>query len=171
MTTDTDDPLEGADVGETRHVERSKHFHGINFEPQDFFGSDRLGDAKITNVEIVENGDGQADDFIVTWEGDVTKTLPRRWDECREPRTAEEETRARRRAWLRRAAKTASLAIPLGIATAVTYHIMSGLDLTMNGVEVGAPSITGMVGIFALMMLLGGLLEWLLGRLNGGTYP
>jgi hypothetical protein len=168
MTTDTDDPLEGADVGETRHVERSKHFHGINFEPQEFFGSDRLGDAKITNVEIVENGDGKADDFIVTWEGDVTKTLPRRWDECREPRTPEEETQARRWKWLRRGIQAVSVAVPMAIAVGVSHYLMQGLDLTMNGVDVGAPTAGMTLSIFMLVMLMFAIIRWLPGRINGG---
>jgi hypothetical protein len=166
----TDDPLDGADVGETRHVERSKHFHGINFEPREFYGSDRLGDASITNIEIVENGDGKADDFIVTWEGDVTKTLPRRWDECREPRTAEEEANAQKRKWLRRGIQTISVAVSMAIAVGVSHYLMSGLDLTMNGVAVGAPSAGMTLSIFVLLMLMFSIIRWLPGRINGGRF-
>jgi hypothetical protein len=168
--TDTEDPLEGADVGETRHVERSKHFHGINFEPRELHGSDRLGDATITNIEIVEGDDGEADDFVVTWEGDMTKTLPRRWDSCREPRTPEEETQARRRKWLRRGIQTISVAVPMAIAVGVSHYLMRGLDLTMNGVDVGAPTAGMALSIFLLGMLMFAIIRWLPGRMNGGRF-
>jgi hypothetical protein len=166
--TDSDDPLDGADVGETRHVERSKHFHGTNYEPREFYGSDRLGDPKITDIEIVEGEDGNADDFIVTWEGDMTKTLPRRWDSCREPRTHEEETQARRRKWLRRGIQAVSVAVPMAIAVGVSHYLMQGLDLTMNGVDVSAPTAGMTLSIFILGMLMFAIIRWLPGRINGG---
>lgn len=168
MTTETEDPLEGADVGETRHVSESKHFHGINYEPDSLWGSDRVGDISITEIEIVENDEGN-DDFVVTWEADLTKRLPRRWDECREPRTAEEETQARRSKWLRRAGRFAALAIPMGIATALTYEVMGAAATSINGVEVGQPPIGGMVMLFAVMLFIAFALPYLPGKVNGGV--
>jgi hypothetical protein len=53
-----DDPLEGADIGETRTVKREQTLHGINYTPNEYFGGDRNSDVELTDVEIIEAEDG-----------------------------------------------------------------------------------------------------------------
>lgn len=134
MQSDEDDPLRHADVGETKTVRESKYFHGINYEPRVFHGSDRQGRSEIVDVEIVQNEHGEHD-FKVTWEGDLTKRLPRNWDQANEPLTAEQERRARRRKWLGRIVTAGVILLPFGIAILATdafMHLFFG-EVTVNG--------------------------------------
>jgi len=75
-----EDPLRHADVGETKTVRESVQLHTINYEPDVYHGSDRLGEANIENIEIVENEFGD-EDIKITFEADLVKTVPDRWDE------------------------------------------------------------------------------------------
>lgn len=164
------DPLEGADVGETRTVRETKTLHGINMEPDVYYGSDRFGETRIADVEVVRGDDGEADDIRVTWEGDVTKALPRRWDYCREPRTAAEERAATRKKWLGRAAKAVGFLLPVGVATLVASHVMNGLsgDLTINGEPMVAPTAVELVPLVVMVMGLAAFFAW---AVSGGIPP
>lgn len=157
-----DDPLDGADVGETRTVRRSKTLHGINFEPCEFYGSDRQADIRITDLEVVEDErEGYADDVRITWEADLTKRLPRNWDRHTEPVTAGEKRQQRRKKWLGRIAQAAALAIPFGIASAIAAYTAQGLEgMTINGEPMTVPPFVELLPALLLVFGLAGLIMW-----------
>jgi len=118
-----DDPLEDAAVGETRTVTHEQVYHGVDHEPRAFRGTDRAGAASIRDVEIVERDDA-ADDLRVTWDGDVTKTLPRGWDD--HTRVPDDESRSRQ--WLGTAARILFSVAVTGLVTiAVMNTVFQGL--------------------------------------------
>lgn len=162
--TDGDDPLDGADVGETRTVTRSKTLHGIDMEPREFWGSDRMADRRIADVEVVENSEGEPIDVELTWEADLTKTLPPRWDYCREPRTEEEEANARRKKWLARVAQGIAIALPIGVASALMYGIAPAFEnVTING-EAMAVNPASMVTTALLVVGFASVMMWAVRR-------
>lgn len=167
MTSDSDDPLEGAAVGETRTVTHEETFLGVDFEPREFWGTDRVSDASIQEVEIIEHDD-RADDLRVVWEGEVTKTLPRNWDDVSQtPPTASEKT-------ARRLARYASKLIPVvvvagafALAMNITNAVFEGADISVNGepiVPAPEPSIWITVALF-------GLLGWIIIYAVSGGLP
>lgn len=151
------DPLEGADVGETRTVRRSKTLYGMDMEPMEFFGGDRQQDVRIADVEVVEDErDGYCDDVRITWEADLTKTLPRNWDRCNEPRTADEERQERRWKWIGRGLKAAGILLPFAgaawIATYLTNATLAGM--TIDGEPVQPVGVEAALPVMALAVLL-----------------
>lgn len=161
--SDDQDPLEGADVGETRTVRRSKTLHGINMEPMEFFGTDRQADIRVADLELVEDDEGDLHDVEITWEADLTKNLPRRWDRCTEPRTEGEEKQARRRKWLNRISRASAVILPLVVSYAIGIHVVEGAfeNITINGEPMGpvtwmdmAPTL-GLVAVLTLILYYG----------------
>lgn len=161
------DPLKNADVGETVTLRKSKTLHTINYTPEEYFGSDRFaGNIEIVDIEIVE-GDYDDKDIRVTWESDVTKRLPRRWDYHAEPVTEEEHRQARRQKWMRRAGKAAAVFVPAGIATALSVELTGRIaeQMTINGEPMAAPSPAATVGVVGVIMLLALVIHY---GLSGG---
>jgi hypothetical protein len=74
MIDPDDDPLDGADVGETVAYSETVDLHPIDMEPDAFRGSDRIADYE-TTVTQLEDGTIQ-----IWYGGEVTKTMPSRWD-------------------------------------------------------------------------------------------
>lgn len=170
--SESDDPLDGAAVGEKRTVRRSKTIHGINFEPMAFVGQDREGDVHIVEVEVIESDEDGCDDIRVTWEAEMMKTLPRRWDHCREPRTETERKEARRKRWLRRGAKAAAVLIPGGVSMAVALVVMNRVagEMTINGepVFVDGMAWVSMLGLMASVSIIAWISKW---AVEGGIPP
>ena len=163
MTDTDDDPLAGAAIGETRTIRRSKTLSGIDLEPREFWGSDRQRDVSIADVEIVsDEHDDDIDDIRVAWEGEVTKTLPPRWDQCNEPRTDDERRDERRTRWAKKIIAAALLLVPIGIASVATYYLMQGLSgsMTINGEPVTAPTPVELAASFALLMGITLVILW-----------
>lgn len=163
----TDDPLDGADVGETRTVRESVDLYTVDFEPDVFYGSDRFSDTEIADVEVAENEHGDRK-LVVTFEGEVTKALPRRWDRAREPLTEREERTARRREWVMKALATGGLLAPAVVATVVATWAMDAGDMTVNGEPMQAPGIeffgAFFVFVFVVLWILPRLPRWFGGR-------
>lgn len=157
------DPLDGAAVGETRTVTRSKTVDTFDMEPREFWGSDRQRDVEIADVEIVTNERDGLDDIRVTWEAEVTKRLPRRWDECDEPRTAAERRSERRSKWLGRVGQAVgfvfSIAFVSTVAAIITRWTFDG-SATINGQPLTAPSVPTMAGMLILVICLAGVFIW-----------
>lgn len=157
---DVDAPLDGAAIGETRRIREQNLHHGINSVPDSYFGSDRLcDDYDIVDVEVVER-DGDVNDFIVHWEGDVTKRLPRYWDTATEPRTKKEERQQRRKELVRKAISGLGTLIPVGVAYAIAVSVSSRLgEVTINGDTVPlTPSVSdlfvvALIVVFALLVV------------------
>jgi hypothetical protein len=129
--SETDDPLEGADIGETVAVEnQSELWLGELADHDQTAGSDRYATHELADAEIRTDEYGDKH-LVVTVESEVTKKLPRRWDDCREPRTDEEAQQARRRRWiggiLKHGSTVAIFGIAAAIATKVTNEAMSNL--------------------------------------------
>lgn len=149
------DPLDGADVGETKTVERSKTLHSATYEPGVYYGSDRIGSAEIADVEIVEDEYGE-DAIRVTWEGDLTKALPPNWDHHREPVTERELRQERRKKWKGRAGRAAQILIPAAICVGIAAHVMNTIsgEVTMNGEPVGTPGFESIAFVFGLVVII-----------------
>ena len=77
--TNTEDPLDGADIGETVTVDHTEEMWVGDLEPAEWWGSDRYSDTRVVETEVVTNEHGE-DYLQITIESDVTKTLPHRWD-------------------------------------------------------------------------------------------
>jgi len=128
-----DDPLHGADVGETRTVTETQELYTVDFEPEAFWGTDRYSKRDITNVEIVETDDG-SEVIRLTWEGEVTKTLPYRWDHLHTDTTKADERGLT--GWKKYALKFGvGYVLPLGITGIVAHHVMNATmsAMTING--------------------------------------
>lgn len=167
MSSADSDPLEGADIGETVHVEQEETFRAN--VPLELIGNDRLTDAEVVDIELTDDRE-----VTITWEADLTKTLPRRWDECREPRTDAERKQARRRKWARKLAPVATNALVFAIASAVAYRVMRTVsgEITINDqpMTVGGPvEILGPMFLIALLVLVigYGFRGWLPRRTGG----
>lgn len=157
-----DDPLDGADVGETRTVRRELYLHGVDMEPVEFYGMDRSADIRIADLEVCENSEGEPRDVRITWEADVTKHLPPRWDQATEPRTVEEMRVARRTRWLKTAARALAVLLPVGIALGVAYWMMQGLDgsVTINGEPLRPPPVLETLPVVLLVVVIVWLISW-----------
>lgn len=160
--TDGGDPLDGADVGETRTVTRSKTLHGVDFEPREFYGTDRQRDIRIDDISVVGDDQGEPRDVEITWEAELTKCLPPRWDHAREPRTEAEEKQARRRKWMRRGISAVAALLPLGLVTVVTFHLLNALsgDLLINGEPMGPVSFVDILPALILVFGIAALIIW-----------
>lgn len=163
-----EDPLEHADVGETQTVTREVTINTIDYSPYVYYGTDRIGDADAVNAELVETDDGYHD-VVLTFEGEVTKTLPYRWDYCEEPRTEDEEQREQKRQWRKKWGRRVSVAvgflIPAVVATFVTNSIMSRVAGQGPFEEVAAPGLGEVAGMVALLMLFAAFIMYAIKRL------
>lgn len=167
--TETDDPLDGAVIGETHTIRETQTLHGINMGPDVFWGSDRFGDADIVDVEIIETGDEDYNDIKVTWEGDITKRLPRRWDYHREPVTEAEKRTAARRKWLGRAAHALAVIVPVGLATWIGTHVTNAAlsGMTINGEPMGGTATT-VVDTASLVLIVMAISALIIYGMKGG---
>lgn len=152
--TEEPDPLEHADVGETKTIFREVTLDSFNLEPEVFWGIDRIGESEIVDAEIIDGEDSQ--EIRLTWEADVTKTVPRNWDYCREPLTEKEERREKRRSWLVYAVKAIPFAIAGGL-TVLSVYIFNQLanGVTINGEPLAPADLwtTTLVFILTAVML------------------
>ena len=171
MTAESDDPLKNADVGEMQTVRESVELHTINFQPDVFRGSDRFVDTEVADVEIVEDEYGD-ETLVVTFEGEVTKRLPRNWDYCREPRTVTEEKQARRSRWIQKAIPIVSALVASGVALAVFSRLMENFaGTTIDGEPIQAPGPEFYVGFILLVVFLMWAIQYLPGKVSGGRVP
>jgi hypothetical protein len=167
-----EDPLEHADVGETVTVTREKTLHSVNFDPDVYYGSDRLGESDVVDARLVENEYGNHD-IVVTFEGELVKTLPRNWDYCKEPRTQREAKQEQKREWRKKWGRRVSIAIgfliPAVVATFVTNSIMSRVAGRGPFEEVAAPGLGEIAGMVAGLMLFAAFIMWAIQRLPRGA--
>jgi hypothetical protein len=172
MPSDDEDPLEHADVGETVTVTREKTLHSINFDPDVYYGGDRVGESDVVDARLVENEYGNHD-IVVTFEGDLTKTLPRRWDQCEEPRTEREEQREQKRQWRKKWSRRLSLAIgtviSIVVATFVTHRVMSRVAGEPPYEEITAPGLGEVAGMAGGLLLFALFTMWAIQRLPRGA--
>ncbi len=164
------DPMDGAEIGETRTVRERIDLPVINFEPDVFYKSDRIGVSHIEDIDIVENEYG--DEMLrVTFEGDLTKCLPRRWDQPitdhpRNRRVKADSGTGRIKQLL---VSAVGFFIPFGFALGLSVWLMRLMDpvtITINGESsTFPPAITELVPVVVLVMVIG-LIVWV--GLNGG---
>lgn len=129
-----DDPLDGADIGDTATVRETTDIWVGGLEADATEGSDRLADSEVVDTEVVTDEYGDQH-LRVTVESDVTKRLPRRWDAAREPRTDSERRQARRETWISRGITATVTGVTLGLGLIVTNYVMKGAaqGMTVNG--------------------------------------
>lgn len=164
------DPLEGADVGETRTVRRSRTLNPIDLQPSAFWGTDRQGEARIVDVDVIQDEDHAfADEVRITWEANLTKKLPRNWDKAKEPRTEAEEKSARRRKWIKRIAGTVAVVLPFGVVTAISMYLTRSAlgEISINGEPMTAPTWPEMLPVAVPLFLVAMVLYYGL----GGGFP
>lgn len=162
MRSDTDDdPLDGAPIGQTETVTETQTLRGINYVPDEFFGHDRFGEFGIADVEVIESAEGDVDDIRVTWEGEMTKQLPRRWDQHNEPVTDEEKQQARRRKWLGWLSRAAVFVVPLGLISTIAVKLTQEVsrELVINGEAATPPSMIDAVPVFILVLVMAGIIH------------
>ena len=129
-----DDPLEGADIGETVTVSETTDIWVGGLEADATEGSDRIADSEVVGSEVVTDEYGDQH-LRVTVESDVTKRLPRLWDRSDAPRTDSERAQARRKKWGRWGVTALTTGSTLLFGLAVTNHLMRRLsgEVTING--------------------------------------
>jgi hypothetical protein len=156
MADDQDDPLAGADVGETREIEVTDRQSLTDTEPTEFWGSDRLGGTDEVEAEMVvdENGERWLD---VTYRGEVTKRLPRRWDSRRPDAVVDSYKRASK--WRYLGVRIGWILGVMAVSAYVAAHIASRLDgttITMNNPLAAG----GLVFPAVMAVVLAALIGW-----------
>ena len=142
------DPLDGADVGETRRVTETVELHSATYAPETFYGPDRAGEY---GVDVTVSEDGYGDPVVeVTYTGEVTKQLPKRWDRGVDSGAGESGGRTR---WPTVLGALATVGAAIG-ASALATHTLAAADLTINGsavapLRVWPTAVT--VGLLALL--------------------
>jgi len=156
-----DDPLQHADVGETRTIRREEIIDC--WAPDVYYGSDRehLTQPDVADVELVETADGDYNNVRIVWEGEVQKQLARNWDQCDEPRTPAEERAARRRRLLAGAVRAVSLVLPLAVVLGVGHAATSALagEVTINGEPMVADPVVTITAT-ALVIIIAVIVMW-----------
>jgi len=168
--SDDQDPLAGAAVGETRTFEHEAELDTVIALPEHCFGSDRDFDVEIAAVDIVEaDHPDDPPNVSVTYEVEATKWLPRRWDQCDEPRTDAEARRDRVRTWASRIVSAASILFAFVIGTVVTNAVMRrfATEVTINGQTTAPPTLLDTASSLAIVFMLGIAMMALLKRTAG----
>jgi uncharacterized membrane protein YidH (DUF202 family) len=156
------DTLKNAELGETAAYENELEWYGFNTVPDDLNRRDLTQKLTDAEAEIVTNEHGNQD-VVVTVEGEVMKTLPRRWESFpREQPSSVENT------------KKNTLATVLSglVATGISVLVISRFNqamsnVTVNGEPLGPVPIWEFLSVilfvFALVVggytLVGGLLN------------
>lgn len=142
VTMTDNDPIRNVDVGTTRTVTETDTYY--LYAPDVYFGSDRdVDNLDVTDIEAVPpERDGDYPTIEVTWQGDVTKQLGRRWDEHDQPVTDAERRRARWERRITRWSPPAVTGVVLGVGMAISKRVMNRLagELTINGEPMAAPT-------------------------------
>ena len=149
------DPLEGADIGETVTLTETSEIWLGEIESDASFGSDRLSERRLDDVELVTNEHGDKH-LQITVESEVTKTLPRRWDYSQEPRTEREEVQARRNRWKRYAKNALPILGALVLSGAIAVRITNSLagEIVVNGEPLPPVAPVQMVLVFLIVILV-----------------
>lgn len=166
------DPLEGADVGETAEVTGVMETWVGDYRLEGMEGSDRhINDI---DVEAETYTDEHGEHMIrLTFDGEVMKTIPRRWDYSRDPLTEEEEQVARRRKWLGRVAGVAEFVLPFGFSLWLAMQVMNAIsgEMTINGEPITAPTFVELAPVVVTVFILSAVIMYgLQGGFPGGFY-
>jgi len=146
----TDDPMDGAAVGETRTLTHEVDIYPVDYEPREWFGDDRNREQlRIADTEAVtdEYGDEQ---LRVTFAADVTKQLPESFDTVA---SVDSVTPPEPTLWDRVPTEVVPVLVGIGVSGAVGYTVMGSLSnaATINGEPVTAPSPMAMIIMMALI--------------------
>lgn len=168
MTDDEQDPLAGAAVGETRTVDGETKTWTRHVLPGDLHGVDREADIRIENAEVVTDEYGDTH-VRLEYEADVTQYLPRRWDECNQPRTEREEQAERWSRVRRFAAPVVGGLGSLTIVGLVAHRVASATfsEISINGQAATPPTLAESFGMLAVIVGLALFLLWALQYLPG----
>lgn len=149
-----DDPLRNANVGETFEVSEDVEFSVWGYRPDvAYSGRDRESDVAPVDAEVV--GSEGNEEIRVTFEGEVTKTLPARWDKCDEPRTRREKIQAKRRKWVGWSIQAISVTLPLMIAFFVFNQVQQAVSgVTIGGEPSDVPLIIEIFPVVVMVLLL-----------------
>ena len=147
-----DDPLEGADIGDTETVEHTAEMWLGDLADEQTRGSDRFATHEVRDIEVRtdEYGDQILD---VTVESEVTKRLTYRWDH----EARESGTQTREHSMLREVGGTLlGVGVAIGVGVAVTQRVMG--ELAGETIEIAdtTPTVLDLapaVGIIALLAL------------------
>jgi hypothetical protein len=150
----TDDPLEGADIGETATVtEESELWLGDYADFEATVGSDRIADHEV--VEIEPYTDEHGDQMLrLTVESEVTKTLPHRWATGLDPADVPEDPDSGR-GWLKPAIH---IAVHLGIVAGILLvlrHVVNttaSATVTFPAVEMTVWDLAGPAVVLTLLV-------------------
>lgn len=163
------DPLENADVGDTHTIGGSCEVHLRDLPGQKWRGSDREYEVELTNIDVFETADGNQV-VAIDYDGEVMKTLPRRWDRATEPRT-DAERKAERRVQLAKrltsvGVAAGSIVFAVGVATWTTNQVAK--STTINGQAVG-PIAPGEMAttLFVILIIAAVILAGLKGGFPG----
>lgn len=150
--SESDDPMDGAAVGETRTVQEDVTVNLWDFYAADsFLGSDRVaGDIDLVDVAYgVDDGD---ESVTLTFEGDVTKTLPRRWDTLLEDHP---KNQARGRNEPRNTlVSLGALVVTSLVAFGVAAFVATRAEVTVNGEAVFPATLVDVTAMVPFFMLI-----------------
>jgi len=140
----TDDPLEGAGVGDTETVEHTAELWLGNLADDSTRGGDRFAEHELAGAEVRTNEYGDRV-LHVTVQSDVTKRLPRHWDRERHDEPAA-------RGW---ALRTAWFVAGVAIATAVAHRLLdtlAGEAVTFDELALGLTPAAGLAAALAVLL-------------------
>jgi hypothetical protein len=167
-----DDPLEGADIGETVEIEREVDLAPINYEPLVTAGFDRDGDISV-DAAVTTDSDGE-EVIRLTYSGELTKQLPpNALEAAASPADAGEPSRRRDRvlgALQRVAGPFVGISVTLAVWAYVSNNMIQSLDGTT--VELGQAPTLGVaeVGVMVCCMLvLVYAMQWAPGYVERGV--
>lgn len=170
----SDDPLDGADLGETHHVEETSMIWAFN-QPSHTYGSDRDSDVELVDTEVVRDEDGRVDAIRLHWEGDITKTLPRGYNRIAVPSGSEHvgdpvahrRRKQRREKWVGRLKQGLGLGIPVLGSTFVALHVINATasQISINGDTLGPITFAEAAPPMLLIVILAAVIVW---GLQGG---
>jgi len=150
-TDEHDDPLDGADIGQTERIEVSSR-HAIE-PPEPIRGTDRYISDRNVDVEIVEDEYGNLWEET-SWDCEVTKQMPRRWEEAAE-RNERRESRIKPENTGKLSTFFTSMVISILTIGVVSVFISREFEgMTINGEPVAVDPGTMLLAWLPILLLL-----------------
>jgi len=147
------DTLKNAELGETEQYENELEWYGFNTVPDELSRRDLTNKLTDAEAEIVTNEHGNQD-VVVKVEGEVMKTVPRRWESFpRETPTSREDKQKST------IATVLSGLVATGISVAVVSQFNKAMsNVTVNGEPLNPVPAWKLLGVvlFVIALVAGG---------------
>jgi len=167
--SDSDDPLENAPIGETTTQQFEQTLDCFGPLYREFGGSDRDFDADVADIEVVDTGYGTPE-IQVTWEADVTKTLPRHWFSLsRTPSESSSDLHSKLSRYDTAIVSAGTIAFTSVVVAVITNNVLESMaGTTINGEPITVPpDVSIWLAVFSAGIFLW-IIRW---AVSGGLPP